>query len=47
VDALRKIAQNKDLVLLDCETIGDVNFRDKPRSHTWLVKYLLDDNYAK
>jgi hypothetical protein len=47
VEALRKIAQNKDLVLLDYETNGDVNFRDKPLSHAWLVKYFLDGNYPK
>ena len=44
---LLKIAAKNELVLIDYETNGQVEFRDKPLSHAWLLKYFLENSYPK
>jgi len=42
VEELRKLAETKDVILLDYETNGDVDDPRKPLSHAQLVKMYLE-----
>jgi len=46
VEELRKIAEEKDIVLLDYETNCDVNAH-KPLSHAYLIKAYLEGNWPE
>ena len=43
VEELRRIATDKDIVLLDYETNGDVDDLSSPLSHAALVKFHLEN----
>ena len=45
LDALREIAEERPIVLLDYETNGDVDDLRKPLSHAWLIAHYLNDEW--
>lgn len=45
VEELKKLAETKDIILLDYETNGDVDDRSKPLSHAQLVKMYLEGGF--
>lgn len=47
VTAIRVIAKNKPVVLLDYETNADVNNPKKPLSHASLIKAYIEGNYPE
>ena len=47
LEALRVLAAEKPVLLLDYETNGDVFELAKPLSHAWLIAHYLQDNWPE